>query len=141
MGKLIKKVENINKMLKHLESSLQVFEETKNQVYNEYIRDSVISRYKILVDYTWKAIKVYLEKKGFVDMPANPRDILMLAFESKFLNKDEHDLLLNAIFMRNTASHIYDEYKYLLVLESATEILGLIKNINKRFSRELLIID
>lgn len=51
------KVENINKMLKHLESSLHMFEETKNQVYNEYIRDSVISRYKILVDYTWKAIK------------------------------------------------------------------------------------
>ena len=133
MEKLDYKVRNINKMLILLESALNKLNYHSDPDDIEFVRDSVAARFKILVESTWKAIKIYLETKGLA-MPGSPRDVLQEAVTSGFLSQNEFQEMLNFINLRNLASHLYDEPQYLLVIKAAPDAFKLISIIMQRIN-------
>ena len=103
----------------------------------EFIQDSVVARFKILIECTWKVIKEYLEQQGFTDIPNSPKGVIELAAESELITKLEQDVFIKFWSLRNFATHLYDQPQYILVVESAPNALELIKKIIARLETNL----
>jgi hypothetical protein len=68
MERLGHKIDNIHKMIVALESSIHELEEFSGTRHEEFIQDSVISRFKILIESSWKCLKLYLEQQELSDV-------------------------------------------------------------------------
>jgi nucleotidyltransferase substrate binding protein (TIGR01987 family) len=136
MAKIDNKLKNLHKMVIALEKSINVLEKNTDPHYTEFFQDSVVARFKILLESTWKNIKLYLEDKGFADVPGSPKDIIHLARDAQLLSTHEHDEFIKYLSLRNLASHLYDQPQYILVVNAAPQALGLFKNIIKRIENK-----
>src|SRR3990167_2172574 len=84
MAKIDNKIKNLRKMLNHLERSLnRLLNSSSDDI--EFFQDSVASRFKILIESTWKLLKSVLEEKGFTDVPGSPKDVIFKAKEAKLI--------------------------------------------------------
>ena len=133
MERLKNKIINIEKMVLNLEKSLDKLNHHSDPDDIEYVQDSVVARFKILVDYSCKSIKIYLDFKGLSDISGAPKDILKIAQEINFLNEKEYEILIKSICLRNMASHVYDQKQYILAIEIAPKTLEVIKNLLLKF--------
>ena len=133
MERLKNKIINIEKMVLNLEKSLHKLNHYSDPDDIEYVQDSVVARFKILVDYSCKSILIYLDFKGLSDISGAPKDILKIAQEINFLNEKEYDILIKSICLRNMASHVYDQKQYILAIETAPKTLEVIKNLLLKF--------
>lgn len=84
MAQINHKLENLNKMVLALERAIQELEIAR-QDQVEFIQDSVVARFKILVESTWKNISLVLVLQGFSDLPASPKSLINFACEAKFI--------------------------------------------------------
>ena len=125
MAEVKHKVENLNKMMKALERAINRLEHAVPEDV-EYVQDSVIARFKILIESTWKHIALFLQEQGFEELPASPKGIINFAYEKNFLSLIEHDNFLKYLSLRNLASHLYDQPQYVLVVTAAPGALALI---------------
>lgn len=135
MEKMIKKHENLQKMIIALEKSIKALEKHHDDAEAEFFRDSVIARFKILIESTWKNIKLILEERGFAEVPSSPKGVLHFALEAAFLTQEEHDELLKYLSLRNLASHLYDEPQYNLVVYAAKPAISIIQKIMLRMQK------
>ena len=129
MERLKNKIINIEKMILNLEKSIDKLNFHSDPDDIEYVQDSVVARFKILVDYSWKSLKAYLEYKGFIELSGAPRDVLKTAKDINFLNQDQYDVLIKSLTLRNMASHVYDQKQYVLAIEMAPITLEVIKSL------------
>ena len=129
MERLKNKIINIEKMILNLEKSIDKLNFHSDPDDIEYVQDSVVARFKILFDYSWKSLKAYLEYKGFVELSGAPRDVLKTAKDINFLNQDQYDVLIKSLTLRNMASHVYDQKQYVLAIEMAPITLEVIKSL------------
>lgn len=120
-------------MLKNLTTALKALNECKKEDHIQFYQDSVVSRFKILADYTWKTVKLYLESQNIEIEFANPKEVYKVAQEANLINKKEYETLERSIYLRNMASHIYDQPKYLLAVEAAPETINVIKTLIQKF--------
>ena len=100
--------------------------------YVDFVQDSVVSRFKILIESTWKDLGLFLYELGFTDIPGSPKGIVHLALEAKFISKEEHEEFLTCLNLRNLASHVYDKPQYLLAVAAAPGAFALTKKLYNR---------
>lgn len=98
----------------------------KNSQGLQFIQDSVVARFKILIESTWKDIKLYLESEEFADLPSSPKGVINFAKEVDFLKY---------LSLRNMASHIYDQPEYLPAVDAAPHAVTLVKKIISRIEQ------
>ena len=136
MAKIDNKIKNLRKMLNHLERSLnRLLNSSSDDI--EFFQDSVASRFKILIESTWKLLKSVLEEKGFTDVPGSPKDVIFKAKEAKLIDEQEYNKLINCISLRNLASHLYDQPQYLLIVDIAPSAFRCIENIVNRMEKDV----
>ena len=132
MEKLDYKLSNIYKMIVNLDKSVKRLKRNSDKDDIEYLQDSIVARFNILVESSWKLLKLYMEEKGVSDLSGAPKDVINKALQINFLSPEEHKKFLNFISLRNMASHIYDEPGYLLVVDAAPIVVELTKTIVER---------
>jgi len=99
-----------HKMLVHLKHIIDNFNNIKSpdDITVEVYRDSIIKKYEILEDLTWKLLSKIFKLSGLEIN--NPRGCYKQAFKEGLINDIEiwNDILLS----RNFTSNIYDEQDY-----------------------------
>ncbi len=96
------------------------------QEKNEYIRDSVIQRFKFSVELAWKTAKKIMGTNT-----AAPKDVVREMAQSGYIN--DVDLWLKSIDMRNASSHTYKEKLAEQVYAFACEFLPELEKLASRF--------
>ncbi|MFT5875268.1 MAG: nucleotidyltransferase substrate binding protein (TIGR01987 family) [Clostridium sp.] len=100
----------VHKMLVHLKNIIDNFNNIKNpdDITMEVYRDSIIKKYEMLEDLTWKLLSKIFKSSGLEIN--NPRGCYKQAFKEGLINDIEiwNDILLS----RNSTFHIYDEQDY-----------------------------
>lgn len=71
-------------------------------------RDSVIKRFEISYDLTWKFLKYYFENHLAISV-ASPKSVFHACFQQGLATEDETRILLNMIDDRNLTVHTYNE--------------------------------
>ena len=132
MDRVNYKLENVRRMSIALDKAINKWRQTIDSEELEFIQDSVVARFKILIESTWKLIKEHLEHQGLSEIPNSPKGIIELAAESGLLSKAEQDVFIKFWALRNLATHLYDQPQYVLVVEAAPDALELIKKILTR---------
>lgn len=131
MAKIKSKLENLNKMIVALKQSIDALEKSSPE-YLPFIQDSVVSRFKILIESTWKDLGLFLAELGFSDIPGSPKAVIHLALEAKIISQQEYEEFLKYLSLRNMASHVYDKPQYLLAVAAATDAVILTKKLYDR---------
>lgn len=134
------KLANISKMVSNLNRSITELTKAPEN-YQEFLRDSVASRFEILIESSWKVIKLHMENLGSFDLPGSPKEILALAYQENILSKFEYEKCLSLLKLRNMASHIYSEEQYLLVIGAAPEAVKVIKDIMDRITKNMKVLN
>lgn len=98
MNKCESLLEQFNKALMRLEEALK-------EEKTDFIRDSVIKRFEIVFDLSWKLIKAFLEKQGAKCV--SPRDCFREAYRHNLIDYEE--IWMELIDDRNYTVHIYKE--------------------------------
>ncbi|MFI3300142.1 MAG: HI0074 family nucleotidyltransferase substrate-binding subunit [Candidatus Gastranaerophilales bacterium] len=102
----------------------------------EAVQESVIQRFEICCDLTWKILKKYLSKTlGLPDVPNAPKPIFRLAYENKMLSSDMN-FWLNYIDIRNSTSHDYNGEKAKAAIELMEHFINDIINLYEKMSNE-----
>lgn len=110
MDKLKLKLEKLKKAFQTLEESYTKYQEiNSHHFFYKEIRDSVIKRFEYTIDYFWKVLKLYLEKKHALITEVSPKKIFRQAEESGTITKKEYKTLINMITDRNNTSHMHKE--------------------------------
>lgn len=138
MDRMNYKLENVHRMMIALDKAIDKLQQTIDLDEREFIQDSVVARFKILIESVWKVIKEYLEQQGFTDIHNSPKGIIELAAESELITKLEQDVFIKFWSLRNFATHLYDQPQYILVVEAAPDALELIKKIIARLETNLV---
>lgn len=134
-----RKLENFSKNIMSLERSIAKLDVVEqNDV--EFVQDSVVARFKILVESTWKNISLALALQGFSDLPASPKGIVSFAADAKFITAQEAEAFLKFLTLRNLAAHLYDQPQYLLIVHAAPEALALVKQIYQRILKQQMVL-
>ena len=133
MERLKNKIINMEKMIFNLEKSINKLNFHSDPDDIEYVQDSVVARFKILVDYSWKSLKAYLECQGFAEISGTPKDVLKTAKDINFLNQGQYEVLIKSLTLRNMAAHVYDQKQYVLAIEMAPITLDVIKSLIVKF--------
>ena len=133
MERLKNKIINMEKMIFNLEKSINKLNFHSDPDDIEYVQDSVVARFKILVDYSWKSLKAYLEYQGFAEISGAPKDVLKTAKDINFLNQGQYEVLIKSLTLRNMAAHVYDQKQYVLAIEMAPITLDVIKSLIVKF--------
>ena len=96
--------------LKHMIYKLQAARTDSNKDVDDIIayRDSLIKRFEISYDLTWKFLKSYLEKKYGISI-ASPKKVFQECFKQAITNETETRLLLDMADDRNSTTHTYNE--------------------------------
>ncbi len=129
MEKIELKLINLKKMSAALKRSINKLNKETDQEYIEFLQDSVAARFKILIESTWKILKLYLEQEKFSDIPASPKGIIQICKEAGLISSEEAQKFVSFLDLRNLASHLYDQPQYLLVINAAPNALTLIEKI------------
>ncbi len=137
MDRMNYKLENVHRMMIALDKAIDKLQQTIDLDEREFIQDSVVARFKILIESVWKVIKEYLEQQGFTDIPNSPKGVIELAAESELITKLEQDVFIKFWSLRNFATHLYGQPQYILVVEAAPDALELIKKIIARLETNL----
>lgn len=128
---LDRKLENLNKMIAALERSIKKLDTAKEDEL-EFFQDSVVARFKILIESTWKNMALILHLQGFADLPASPKGIIAFAVDAKMITPHEADSFSKLLILRNLATHLYDQPQYILVVNAASGALSLVKKFYQR---------
>lgn len=109
MDRLTQKIRTLEKAFQSLEESHFKFQENKEQYFYKELRDSVIKRFEYTIDYLWKTLKLYLEKKHEILTAESPKKIFDQAQKANVISKEELEIFRNMIQDRNNTSHMYQE--------------------------------
>ena len=100
---------NIEKMQKYLERAIIKLNKAP-QEDREFIEDSIVARYNILIELLWRLLATHLEKQGikFID---STRGTLKKALEINFLTTKEYEAFRKFLRKRHTGCPLYDEWE------------------------------
>ncbi len=74
---------------------------------------ALIQGFEIIIELSWKVLKDYLENEGFQEV-STPKTVIRQAYQSNII--DQGELWLEALQLRNLASHTYDEATTKIIL-------------------------
>lgn len=106
---------NYEKAVLRLQEVLVEYKKNKKiPLTNDIYRDSVIQRFEICYELSWKALKEYMTEEGY-QVETFPKSILKAAYQNSIIH--EEDIWLSMIKDRNVASHEYNEAYIVEVVE------------------------
>lgn len=102
--------ENVVRMLLHLRNIRDRFITIENpdEITKEVYRDSIIKKYEILEDLTWKLLSKIFKSMGLEIN--NPRGCYKQAFKEGWIKDVE--LWDEILLSRNSSAHVYNEEDY-----------------------------
>lgn len=109
MYRLEQKIKTLERLFRSLEESYSKFQENKEVYFYKELRDSVIKRFEYTIDYLWKTVKLFLEKKHQVLTAESPKKIFEQAQKAGIISEDELIIFRNMVQDRNNTSHMYQE--------------------------------
>lgn len=113
MKQLRIKFKNLQGALAAFKRSVDAFEDTKKGVRQDsegFIRDSVIKRFELAIDTTWRYLEDYLtDVMGIALQKKGPKPILRECFKAGILTENETTQALAMVDSRNMTSHMYKE--------------------------------
>jgi len=107
------------------DKAIDRFEEVLKQDKNEFIRDSAIQRFEIVMDLAWKYIKTKLEAESIT--VHSPNNAFREAFKLGFIKNDGD--WINFYRMRNETSHMYKVELAEKVYEELPKVLEKLKEL------------
>ena len=114
--------EHFRKAVKNLEvqhQNLLNLDTEQPPLVQEAVKESVIQRFEICADLSWKALRTHLrEELGLADTTPNPKDTFQAASENKLL-RSTAEVWFGYVDARNATSHDYDG-------EKAKAVLGMV---------------
>lgn len=100
----------VYRMLVHLKNIKNNFEtfENPDEITKEVYRDSIIKKYEMLEDLTWKLLSKIFKDRGLEIN--NPKGCYRQAFKEGWIK--DIDIWNEILISRNTTAHIYNEKDY-----------------------------
>ena len=112
------KLENFTKAVARLNESVEDYKHYKGkEKLEDMSRDSLIKRFKLAFELSWKTLADFLESNSVKLEGAGPKGIISTAYRNRYLKDEEK--WLNLLKTRNLLTHVYKE-------EMAKELAGLI---------------
>lgn len=107
------RLEQTKQALSRLEHSItrfNTFLQQKNYDEDEKLekRDSIIKRFEICYELTWKCLKDILEERHGI-IAVSPKKVFHECLSAKIINEHESEVLLDTSDDRNITSHMYSE--------------------------------
>lgn len=97
--------ERLNERISGFLEALGQLEKAASQPKDEFVRDSVIRRFKFNYELAWKMLKLLLEQEDI--FAKTPRETMQASFEAGFI--EDGNAWTGLQKMRNMASHTYNE--------------------------------
>lgn len=120
--------------LKNIKSSYESLEKI-DEITEEVYRDSIIKKYEMLEDLTWKLLSKIFKASGLEIN--NPRGCYKQAFKEGFI--EDIDIWNNILLSRNTTAHLYSEEDYEVIKKNILEIyINAIEELLEKISREVI---
>lgn len=69
--------------------------------------DSIIQRFEITYDATWKFLKAFFQSRGIIAQ--SPREAFQQCLNSKLVKQKEADALFDMVLDRNLTTHLYNQ--------------------------------
>jgi len=131
LGKAISYYENLLK-LPGTDLDSQIFEDRESAL--QTLRDSMIQRFEFCVDLLWKYVKTYLQEHEKMDEAdiASPRGVFRIFCNTRFINENESDTIMEMLSCRNQTSHIYKEEIAEFISKMIPKFYVIMKNIVDR---------
>lgn len=125
------------RMLTHLKNIKSSYESLGkiDEITEEVYRDSIIKKYEMLEDLTWKLLsKIF---KSFGLEINNPRGCYKQAFKEGLI--EDIDIWNNILLSRNTTAHLYSEEDYEAIKKNILETyINAIEKLLEKISREVI---
>lgn len=125
------------RMFNHLKNIIDNFEniKEKDEITVEVYRDSIIKKYEILEDLTWKLLSKIFKASGLEIN--NPRGCYKQAFKEGLIN--DIDVWNDILISRNSTAHIYHEEDYEKIKEAIiNRYIDVIENLLNNISKEVM---
>ena len=131
MERLNLKYEQLQKAYKQLAKIINLFLEKKNNNAPEeeliVYQDSLIQRFEICFDLTWKYIKTYLEDMLGI-IAKSPKAVFQESFKQDLFDENTLRFFLSMVDDRNTTTHVYDEETVREIGGRITDYYKIMKN-------------
>lgn len=129
------RIDALTRSLTNLKKMLDILEDARRNEKNAEkilgFQDSLIQRFEICFELTWKLLKAFLFEKYGIDV-ASPKKVYQEFFKQKMINEDEVRVLLQMVDDRNTVAHIYSEITARKISDRIEQYYGLINKISKQ---------
>lgn len=120
--------------IKRLKRSCVAFDRAPLDI-KEFIADSVVERYKIVIELLWKSLGAYMEEQG-MDIIGTPREILQAAHAANLLSQHELDEFLHYVKLRTNTPEMYNKKSYQTVIEATPKALLFAEKLIARLNTE-----
>ena len=128
-------MKNWKKLFEDLERAYKRLEEALAQEKNEFIRDSAIQRFEFTIELAWKTVKAYLEEEEKI-ICNSPRSCIKEAYRVGVINYEPK--WLEALNLRNTIAHIYNEKMAEEVYSKIPEIKEIFKQLKENLGSRII---
>lgn len=92
-----------------------------------------IQKFEFTVEILWKTIKEFLNRIHGFDL-ASPKLVIKKHFELGYINTEELELLLQALDIRNSLSHIYNKALFMQSYDRVVSYRGFFSPILQRLA-------
>lgn len=142
MESLVVKYRDLVRLLEAFRIAIDLYHEMQenqsiSSVIREALRDSVIKRFELSYDLSWKYLREYIgiSQGTYVDAP---RKVFDLAYQYGIISEEEVEKLFKMIKNRNLTTHVYNVTFANEMAESVQEYYELIHVIAMRMSPDTI---
>lgn len=100
------KIEQLEKAFENLKIIINAYNNEKDSVIKDGLRDGIIQRFEFCTELSWKLMKKYLDENLIIEQ-YSPRSIIKESYKQRLI--DDGEVWLDILEDRNLTSHTYDE--------------------------------
>jgi len=106
--KITIKQEELKRQIDNLSKAITYAQSNQNEIFFEYIQESVIQRFEYTFESSWKLLKLVLKEYHDWNDSWGPKEVLKQAEKNNYL---QHGFeWMDMLEARNLSSHSYEEY-------------------------------
>lgn len=127
----------VYRMFIHLKNINENYKKIQDpdEITKEVYRDSIVKKYEMLEDLTWKLLSKIFKDRGLEIN--NPKGCYRQAYLEGWINNT--DIWNEILISRNTTAHIYSEHDYEEIKNKiVNEYIDCIENLLLRLSKEVM---
>jgi nucleotidyltransferase substrate binding protein (TIGR01987 family) len=98
----------LKKALHAFESALRINDSDFQDIEQDTIKSGKIQKFEVCAELFWKTIKKYLYEIHGIEA-ISPKMVMKQLYQTKYVDEETYELLIEMINDRNRLSHIYNE--------------------------------